>query len=465
MIRLFRQYFSIRKMAFVIGEGLLIFLAVTLASYWVYGRELGIVNMLEMIWFKVLVVALVTQIVLYHNDLYEMDAITGVIDLVYRLIQAIGITSIILAVIYLLRPDMIIARWVFFVNLIFLLLFLVCWRLIYALILKKKLFAEKACIVGSGELAENILNEINAKKDLSYYVPIIIAPEAEQDIKIQSRGIPVYHGSEDICDLAERHNVGHIIVALDEKRGIFPYQQLLACKIRGINIIDGESFYERISGKLLVEKITPGWLIFSEGFVKNKTTKFTKRLVGLLISTLLLIIFFPLILITAIAIKLDSRGPVFFLQRRVGENEILFDLYKFRSMMENAEKETGPIWAEKDDPRVTRIGAIIRKFRIDELPQLWNVFKGDMSFVGPRPERPFFVEKLKKTVPYYKERSSIKPGITGWAQVNYPYGSSEADAVEKLKLDLFYVKNMSIAIDLMIIFKTIKIVLLGKGSR
>ncbi len=465
MIRLFRQYLSPRKIVFVIGEGILIFCAVTLASYFLFGKELGMTGMLEMIWPKVLLISLVTQLTLYHNDLYELNAITDTVDLAYRLIQSIGITSIALAIIYLLWPDMIIARWVFFANLIFLLLFLVCWRLIYAFILKKKLFTEKAILVGSGELARNILDEIADQKDLSYNVSSVIAREEGREEKLRTKGLSVHYGFENICDLAEVYNAGNVIVALDEKRRVFPYEQLLSCKVRGINIIDGESFYERITGKLLVEKINPSWLIFSDGFVKSKTARFTKRVVGLLISTLMLITLSPFFLFVAVAIKLDSRGSVLFAQERVGENEKPFTLYKFRSMRADAEKETGPVWAEEDDPRITRVGKIIRKLRIDELPQLWNVFNGDMSFVGPRPERPYFVEQLKKKIPYYNERASVKPGVTGWAQIKYPYGATEKDALEKLKYDLYYIKNMTIVIDFVVIFHTMKIMLLGRGAR
>ena len=277
--------------------------------------------------------------------------------------------------------------------------------------------------------------------------------------------MPVNYGFDNICDLVETEEIRSVIVALDERRGVFPYKELLDCKVRGINIIDGESFYERITGKILVEKINPSWLIFSEGFVKSGISRVVKRLVGVFISTVMLIVLSPLICLIAVAIKLDSRGPALFPQERVGEYGKTFVLYKFRSMQEDAEEETGPVWATEEDCRITRVGKIIRKLRIDELPQLWNVFKGDMSFVGPRPERSFFVEKLKETIPYYNERFTVKPGVTGWAQVKYSYGASEEDALEKLKYDLYYIKNMSFLMDLVIIFHTVKIVLLGRGSR
>ena len=465
MIRLFRQYVSPRKIIFIIGEGILIFLAVTLASFFLLGRDIGIEGVLEMFWPKVLLVSIITQLTLYLNDLYEFKIMDSNIDLASRLIQSIGITSITLAIIYFLWPDVIIGRWIFFASLIVLLLFLVSWRLLYSLVIRRKLFAEKAIILGSGELARDMLHEIKSRKDLSYDIVCAIANEKNQDMKDQFRDMSVHYGFDNICNLAEAENVKSVIVALDEKRGILPYEELLKCKVKGMDIIDGESFYERITGKLLVEKINPSWLIFADGFVKSKVSRAVKRLVGLLLSTLMLVLLSPLILLVAIAIKLDSPGAALFSQERVGEYGKTYTLHKFRSMRADAEKESGPVWASEEDPRVTRMGKIIRKLRIDELPQLWNVFKGDMSFVGPRPERPVFVEKLKKIIRYYNERFSVKPGVTGWAQIKYPYGASEEDALQKLKYDLYYIKNMSLVMDLIVIFHTAKIVLLGRGAR
>ena len=465
MIKLFRQYVSLRKIVFVMGEGFLIFLAVLLASFYFLDRGITVASLLEVIWPKIFVIVIVTQLSLYFNDLYEFKVADSGIDLASRLMQSIGTTSIILAVIYFLWPGMIIGRWIFFASLILLLLFLAFWRILYSLVIRKKVFAEKSVILGIGELARNILDEISRRKDLSYDISFVIASENSNNNNDHYKGAGVNYGFENICDLVETENVRNIIVALDEKRGIFPFKELLECKIRGINIIDGESFYERITGKLLVERIKPSWIIFSDGFVKSRISRVVKRLAGVLMSMLMLILFAPLILLTAIAIKLDSQGTVLFSQERVGEHGKLFRVYKFRSMQVNAEERTGPVWATDEDPRVTRVGRIIRKLRIDELPQLWNVFRGDMSFVGPRPERPFFVEKLKKTVPYYNERLSVKPGVTGWAQIKYSYGASDEDALEKLKYDLYYIKNMSIIMDLIVIFHTVKIVLLGRGSR
>ncbi|MFZ0451244.1 MAG: TIGR03013 family XrtA/PEP-CTERM system glycosyltransferase, partial [Desulfatiglandaceae bacterium] len=463
--RISRQYISPRRVLFVTGEGILIFSAVSLASYFLLERGLDFFTTLQIIWPKVILVSFLTQLSLYFNDLYEFKSTDTAMDIASRLIQAIGITSIALALVYFIWPEMIIGRWIFFVSLVILLFFLVSWRIIYSIVIRRKIFTEKAILIGDGDLTNNILQEIQERRDLSYSINGIVAPEKSRGRFDNKKGIPVYHGFDTICDLAEAEDVGNVIVALDEKRGIMPYNELLRCKMRGINIIDGESFYERISGKLLVEKINPSWLIFSDGFVKSRFIRVSKRVIDLAASTVLLVLSLPVILIAALAIKLDSPGGVFFSQERVGEFGRIFVLYKFRSMKSDAEQQTGPVWATEDDSRITRVGKIVRNLRIDELPQLWNVFKGDMSFVGPRPERSYFVEQLKKKIPYYNERFGVKPGITGWAQVKYPYGASDEDALEKLKYELYYIKNMSPLLDLIVIFHTAKIVLLGRGSR
>ena len=250
-----------------------------------------------------------------------------------------------------------------------------------------------------------------------------------------------------------------------EKRSLFPTQELLRCRVEGIDVIEGNSFYEMLTGKLIVELINPSWLIFSRGFEKSKVRRVFKRAVDLLLVLLFGLLLGPFLIFMAILIKLESAGPVFFTQDRVGERGRNYMVFKFRSMVQDAEKLSGPVWAQENDPRVTRVGRIMRRLRIDELPQMWNVLKGEMSFVGPRPERDVFVQQLEKVVPYYRERFTVKPGITGWAQVNYGYGASVADAIEKLNYDLFYIKNMSFMMDLLVLLRTVKIVLFGHGVR
>jgi sugar transferase (PEP-CTERM system associated) len=270
---------------------------------------------------------------------------------------------------------------------------------------------------------------------------------------------------EGLCELSRSYNVAKIVVSITEKRRTMPIQELLRCRVEGIDIIDGSTFYEMLTGKVRVESINPSWLIFSSGFKKSRTRRLFKRSFDIIMAAILLAALLPLQLLVAVLVRLDSAGPAFFTQKRVGEGQRLYRIYKFRSMIQEAEKMSGPVWALEDDPRVTRAGRILRRLRIDEFPQLWNVIKGEMSFVGPRPERDEFVQQLDKIIPYYRERFSVKPGITGWAQVNYGYGASIRDAVEKLNYDLFYIKNMSIFMDFLIVIRTIKILLFGYGVR
>jgi len=237
------------------------------------------------------------------------------------------------------------------------------------------------------------------------------------------------------------------------------------CKFSGIDVFDAPTFYEQLTGKLLLENITPGWFVFSNGFKLTHTIRFCKKIIDKILATIGLIITFPLFPLIAVAVKISSPGPVFFKQVRTGLHEKQFLLYKFRTMRSDAEAGTGAVWAQDNDPRVTSIGKFLRKSRLDELPQLYNVLKGDMSFIGPRPERPEFVETLKQQIPYYSHRHFVKPGITGWAQIKYPYGASVEDAVEKLRYDLYYIKNLSITLDLLIFFETIKVILFSRGGR
>jgi sugar transferase (PEP-CTERM system associated) len=282
-------------------------------------------------------------------------------------------------------------------------------------------------------------------------------------LEIESKPLIVGDYTE-IFAIAKKDQVDRIVVALDERRGKFPVDQLLSCRMKGIKVDDGVAFTEQLAGKLSVENLRPSALIFSDGFKRTATFKRVKKYTDLLVSVLGLIIFFPVCLLIALAIKLDSRGPIFYRQERKGEDGKIFRLLKFRSMSTDAEA-SGPVWASVGDKRITRVGRVIRKLRLDEIPQMINVLKGDMSFVGPRPERPFFVEQLKKEIPFYSHREVVKPGITGWAQIRYAYGASKEDALEKLKYDLYYIKHMSPVFDLEIIFETAKIVLVGKGAR
>lgn len=266
-----------------------------------------------------------------------------------------------------------------------------------------------------------------------------------------------------VLRLAQNFMADQVVVSLAERRGFFPVEELLNCKLAGIQVVDAPTFYESATHKLLIENITPSWFIFSHGFKVTWFLRLCKRVLDITASSLGLLFFLPVIPFVILAIKLDSPGPILFRQVRVGEGDKPFTLMKFRSMRRDAESKTGAVWSQENDPRITRVGNFLRRSRLDEIPQLLNILKGDMSLVGPRPERPEFVSELKKRIPYYSERHYVKPGLTGWAQVCYPYGSSVEDAIEKLRYDLYYIKNISILLDFYIVLKTFGVVLLGKG--
>jgi sugar transferase (PEP-CTERM system associated) len=256
-----------------------------------------------------------------------------------------------------------------------------------------------------------------------------------------------------------------LLVTLTDMRGTFPVNEILECRFRGVRVEDWPTFYEKLTGKIFVNSLRPSWLIFADGTVQTRLTETIKRAFDVTLSFIGLILAAPFLGLAAICIKLDSPGPVLFRQERVGKDGQVFVLYKFRSMRADAEGISGPVWASEDDPRVTRVGRVLRKIRFDEVPQMFNVLIGNMSFIGPRPERPIFVNQLKEQIPFYVLRFSVKPGITGWAQVKYQYGSTVEDAIEKLQYDLYYVKNMSVFLDLLILLNSFRVVLLSRGAR
>ncbi len=464
MLRILQQYYPIRNVAFMIGEGLVIYFSVLFANFILADNPVTIYLLFSR---KAILITTVCLTCLYYNDLYDLNVIDNFSELVIRLLQAIGFSSIILAGIYFSFPGVIISRWAYIFGVILAIFMIFAWRISYSYILNKGIFNQKIAIMGSSDLAKNIFRTIKDKKDCGYEIALVVTEADRTQKQLQKENVPTIrlHDNHKLIESIFSLNIGKVIVALKEKRNNFPLKELLDCRVRGINVVDGNSFYETLTGKLSVEQINPGWLIFSDGFRHSHLKRHLKRLLDLILSSIMIIGLLPLIVFIAIIIKLDSKGPVLFSQERVGEKRKPYQVYKFRSMTDDAEKLSGPKWAEDDDPRVTRVGKFIRKWRLDELPQLWNVLKGDMSFVGPRPEREFFIEKLEKEIPYYGKRFTVKPGLTGWAQVSYGYGATVEDAIEKLNYELFYIKNMSLLMDIVIVFRTVKTVLFGKGAR
>lgn len=397
------------------------------------------------------------------------------------------------------------------------------WRGFYGEALRRVRFGERTLILGAGRAAQTLARQILEREDagilLVGMVPDAWATASRRDVVPETRhawlhseqGAPRLravkagetHGSaalaqagdtapaaqaidllwpegfpppahiaarradtaaQSLWELVQRERIDLLIVALEDRRNSLPIEDLLRCRLEGIPVREQESVYEQVTGKIAVEALRPSYLIFNEGFSRHPWTELGKRLCDLAFASILLVLTWPLMLATAIAVRFDSPGPVLFAQERVGRDGRSFTLLKFRSMRADAEKHTGPVWATQDDPRITRSGRFMRKTRLDELPQLFNVLAGHMSLVGPRPERPHFVEDLAQKIPYFRQRHIVKPGLTGWAQINYRYGSTFEDAVQKLQYDLFYIKNQSLLFDVSILFNTIKIVLLRKGT-
>lgn len=464
MLRVLKQYFPIRNILFFLSEGLFIFGSVFLSALLLTNSASFLFDLI--LFLKIFLITVICQICLYYNDLYDFEIASSIPEVSIRLLQALGVTSIALAIIYFFLPVAIIDQKVFILSVLFLLVFIIGWRIGYIWILNKGFFNESIIILGSTPLAFDIINTINNTIDCGYNVALLIPDSDKDDIdKAIAAKTKINCNRESFCSIALGMGAKKVVVALKEKRGAFPTKELLNCRTEGLEVLEGSTFYEMLTGKLLVTKINPSWLIFSEGFKKTRLKTFVKRVEDIIISSIMLILLSPLLLLTTILIKLTSKGPVFFSQDRVGQNQKEYMMHKFRSMIEDAEKQTGPVWAQTDDNRITRVGKIIRKFRIDELPQLWDVLMGKMSMVGPRPERKYFTDELEKQIPYYTERFKVKPGLTGWAQVSYDYGATVEDAIEKLNYDLFYIKNLSITMDLVIIIRTVKTVLFGRGAR
>jgi sugar transferase (PEP-CTERM system associated) len=456
-MQVFNRHVSTRGLTVFAAELLLISGSVALAAALQDTPDLA-----GSIW-KVGLVTLVCQLCLYYNDFYDLTLVHSNRELVVRLLQAVGAASIVLAALYFTVPALMIGDGIFVSALLVFVIGILGWRLLFNSVTRSLHLEERILVVGTGDAARKVTRQILAQKDFAYRVVGFIDDDprriGERIVNPGIVGTPA-----DIPRLIAEHQIDRIIVGLTDRRGKFPIDALLHAKMSGVRVEDATTTYERVSGKILIDDLRPSWLIFSDGFRVSRITRWLKRGIDLGLSVLLALVSAPFMLLTAIAIALESGFPVLYCQERVGENGRTFTLCKFRSMRMDAEEVGGPVWARAGDDRVTRVGRFIRKTRLDELPQLWNVVRGNMSFVGPRPERPFFVAELAKAIPFYQQRHVVKPGITGWAQVKYRYGASIEDATEKLRYDLYYIKHLSVFFDLTIVFDTVKVVLFRKGA-
>jgi len=418
-------------------------------------------------------VAVICQASLSYNELYDWKTSQNRAELANRLLHAAGYALVMLGFLSLVAGSVFVLPGIADIN-------SETWKLIllvgiafvgvYAFrhafhwFFYKWRFGERIIVVGSSAEAQQLARMVLDSPMSGYEVLGIVEEPGQPPLPHGEKDPQLLGGLDDLPRLCREEGISRVVVALRERRGRVPVDALLACRMDGVQVEEREAMYERLTGKLAVESMRPSYLIYGRGFTKDPLTMVSKRLLDLVAALLGLVLSLPLCVLTAIAIKLTSRGPVFFCQERVGQDGRTFKLVKFRTMCTDAEKESGPVWAKKNDSRVTPIGRLLRRSRIDEIPQFLNILAGHMSFVGPRPERPHFVDQLQDLVPYYPLRHTVKPGLTGWAQVRHPYGASIEDAQEKLRYDLYYIKNMGFVFDLNIMLRTVGVILRGRGA-
>jgi sugar transferase (PEP-CTERM system associated) len=453
---------SRRSFALILSETLLIVAAISLGAWIREGPDRLLLGPAELA--KALLIAAVCQLCLYYSDLYDLRIAVDRRELFIRLVQALSATSFLLAAVYFWSPQLIIGRGVFVIASILVLTLVSGWRLAFEWVTRCAKPRERLLVVGTGPAAVSLARELFGRRhELGIEIVGFVDPDPARV------GAPVINPGvigtvEDIPSIVRARSVNRVVVSLADARGKLPMEKLLDIRLEGVLFDHLASVYEELTGKIAVENLRPSWLIFSAGFRKSRLLQSAKRLFDIAGALIGLALVAPLMALVALAVKVSSPGRVLYQQPRVGQHGRIFTVNKFRSMRQDAEATTGAVWAQKNDTRITTVGRFIRKTRMDELPQLWNVLIGDMSLVGPRPERPEFVAQLAKEIPFYGQRHIIRPGLTGWAQVRYTYTSSVEDAMEKLQYDLFYVKNLSIALDMFIIVSTIKTVIMRKGA-
>ncbi|MCG8324900.1 MAG: TIGR03013 family PEP-CTERM/XrtA system glycosyltransferase [Thiotrichales bacterium] len=462
MFRIFGHY--IPKTLFLLGstENLILLFSVYFSIS--IGASVSIMD--TPIWPKALLFSVVMLLVMTAMGLYQHISEDDTALVFTRILLSFFLGVVLLTFIYKLIPDLFFGRNVFLLAVLSSFFGIITCRLVWQL-RQDDLLSQNTLVLGAGKKAEQ-LERLNRMGNEGVHIIGYLDIEGSGPRVINNdRVFEVDPELSNLCQVIADNNIREIVIALDERRNSIPIERVLDCKMRGVRVIDVNSFLERQLGKICLKTLHPSSLIFTEGFMQGEFRSFIKRVFDITVSLTILTLTMPIMLLTALAILVESggRGSIIYSQERIGTNNRRFKIYKFRSMQENAEVDGKPVWASKNDSRVTTVGKIIRKTRIDELPQLINVLKGDMSFVGPRPERPEFVENLTQEIPFYSLRHHVKPGITGWAQICYPYGANVNDAREKLQYDLYYLKNNTIFLDLLILIQTAAVILLCKGAR
>lgn len=458
--------FSPRIFTLLVADAAILYAGVILAMYLRLGfsgseNELNAKNG----WLKIGLAAAVCLLILYFYDLYDYVVMTNRRELMLRMVQALGIAWALLALLFYFVPQLLIGRGVSVISVPLVLALLVGWRMFIHSLTGHPEIGEKILVVGTGQTALDTAEAVWERRDAGYRIAGFVSENGAKPRQKLGKSI-ILGKAHELEDVIRNEKIDRVVIAVRERRGAFPTEALLKMSLAGdISIEECTSFFERITGKVHVDMLRPSWLIFAGRRRDTPIKSVVRELFHRVLALIGLAVSLPVAIIAALLIKLESRGPIFYKQERIGKNGRIFNVIKFRSMKMDAEADGLPVWAATDDERVTRIGRVIRKLRIDEIPQFWNILKGEMNFVGPRPERPHFVKQLATEISYYEHRHLVAPGLTGWAQIKYPYGASVSDAIQKLQYDLYYIKNQSLTLDMVIVFETIKTVLFGKGGR
>jgi sugar transferase (PEP-CTERM system associated) len=458
MIRFFNVYYPTRTVILILCEALIVGGSFILASALVLGPRTMDVLVDRHGVLKIGILTFITILCAYYFDLYEPQQLSTPWEIYFRLLLVIGCLSLLLSALVFMFPQIDIARYVFLLGLALVVIALIMWRRAFEWISGQSMFRERVFVLGTGEIASNLTASIRGRREAGMEV---IGYDRLQPLFTGANGV-VTSTIEQVAAL--KPPIDRVVIAMEERRGELPVDALLGMRMRGVQIEEVGSLLERLTGKLQLEGLRPSNLLFCEGFNMKRSLQITQRLASTIVALTGLLLFLPFLPFVALAVKFSSKGPIFFSQTRVGLDNQNFNVYKFRTMFTDAESK-GARWATKDDPRVTRLGGFLRKTRIDEVPQLWNVLRGDMSFVGPRPERPEFTSWLAQELPFYSLRHMIRPGLTGWAQVRYGYGATLAESREKLSYDLYYLKHKSMGLDLLIMFETIKTIIRRRGAQ
>jgi sugar transferase (PEP-CTERM system associated) len=460
MIRIFNTYFPLRLLVLGATELCLVCVAFVVAAVFHSGNLASFVLSKEGRFGKMALVIAILFVCMYYLDLYEPELLKTRVGMFVRLIQAVGALVILLAVLYRAYPKAQLDRDILISGLLLVLLFLVSWRKVYFWAIDSLNLVQSVIVVDEGGFAAALNEEVMSRPGLGFTMVGYVSDEPE------SAGELPYMGTPDrLFDLVEHNSISRIVIGMRDRRGKLPSEDLLILKSRGITVQDATDFYESIADKVYLDSPRVNSLLFSSGFRISRAKTFYKRVTSFLFSFFGLVITLPVMALAAIAVRLDSEGPVILRQDRVGKDGKIFKMYKFRTMVRDADRSAYHLPAQARDPRITRVGYWLRRTRIDELPQLYNILRGDMSFIGPRPFVPSQEQRLAEQIPLYRRRWLVKPGATGWAQIKRGYCVSLEDNIDKLAYDLYYIKNLSVGLDLLIFAQTLKTLMFGRGSQ